>query len=53
MALWRKHAPSSDGTDRKTIALLPWGNVIEDFRDDHGLTLDQCREWTGAGSSDM
>ncbi len=35
-------------TDRKTIALLPWGNVIEDFLDDIGLTLDQfCGEMTG------
>src|SRR5207248_1269373 len=30
------------------IALLPWGNVIEDFLDDIGLTLDQfCGEMTG------
>jgi len=35
-------------TDRKVIALLPWGNVIEDFLDDIGLTLDQfCDEMTG------
>ncbi|MGH7125862.1 MAG: hypothetical protein ACREFI_15925, partial [Stellaceae bacterium] len=29
---------------RRRLALLPWGNVIEDFLDDIGLTLDQFSE---------
>jgi starch synthase len=33
---------------QRTVALLPWGNVIEDFLDPIGLTLDEfCERMTG------
>ena len=39
---------SSDAPSRKTIALLPWGNIIEDFLEPIGLTLETfCRQMTG------
>ena len=32
-----------------TIALLPWGNVIEDFLDTLGISLESfCNEFTGS-----
>jgi glycosyltransferase involved in cell wall biosynthesis len=35
--------------DRPTVALLPWGNVIEDFLDPLGLSLDEfCGQFTGS-----
>jgi glycosyltransferase involved in cell wall biosynthesis len=34
---------------RPTVALLPWGNVIEDFLDPLGLSLEEfCSEFTGS-----
>lgn len=34
--------------EQRTVALLPWGNVIEDFLDPIGLTLDEfCDRMTG------
>ena len=36
------------GPERKRIALLPWGNVIEDFLEGISLTLDEfCERMTG------
>jgi starch synthase len=37
-----------DATGRRGIALLPWGNIIEDFLDRIGLSLDDyCERMTG------
>lgn len=41
-------APMKNETPQKTVALLPWGNVIEDFLQSINLTLDDfCNEMTG------
>jgi starch synthase len=38
----------SDATSRRGIALLPWGNIIDDFLDRIGLSLeDYCERMTG------
>lgn len=35
--------------DTPTIGLLPWGNVIEDFLEPSGLTIERfCEEFTGS-----
>ena len=35
--------------DRPTVALLPWGNVIEDFLDPLAVSLDEfCDQFTGS-----
>ena len=35
-------------TARKRLAILPWGDLIEDYLDPVGLSLEQmCREMTG------
>jgi glycosyltransferase involved in cell wall biosynthesis len=34
---------------RPTVALLPWGDLLEDFLDGIGLTLDQFREEMSGG----
>ncbi len=34
---------------RPAVALLPWGNVLEDFTDKIGVSLEEfCREFTGS-----
>jgi glycosyltransferase involved in cell wall biosynthesis len=39
---------ASDTNSRRGIALLPWGNIIEDFLDRIGLSLeDYCERMTG------
>ena len=39
---------ASDITNRRGVALLPWGNIIEDFLDRIGLSLeDYCERMTG------
>jgi hypothetical protein len=39
---------AGDTTSRRGVALLPWGNVIEDFLDRIGLSLeDYCERMTG------
>src|SRR5436309_95185 len=36
-------------TDQPAIALLPWGNVIEDFLNNIGVSLEAfCNEFTGS-----
>ena len=39
---------ASDTTSRRGVALLPWGNIIEDFLDRIGISLeDYCERMTG------
>ena len=43
-----RNLQSSDGDPGRTVALLLWGNVIEDFLDRIGLSLDDfCQRMTG------
>jgi len=45
--LLRKQRSTAGGTP--TIGLLPWGNVLEDFLEPAGLTLERfCDEFTGS-----
>jgi glycosyltransferase involved in cell wall biosynthesis len=41
-------APGFDRQEEKTVALLPWGNVIEDFLDSLDISIEQfCQEMDG------